>query len=324
MAYRLKIVQKNDDFAKIEKDGFGGVIFAEKLVCEDSLRKARNCRLKIFLHIGDFSRLSCSYLEPDGAVCGEIYAVTSDTVGEKAAKLKEFMPFIDGFVIPAPKLKGLLWQENFSTEYEDFSGRDFREDMPSIFDRYAEIADIRMWYYMRAAEVMFQKYISPFMPLEKSLEKKICFDFGSAPDGMALIKKLLSPYMFLNNKVTVIYENDGEIILVSEKSRTKEVLLVLPVCSVMRFMAWNAPYSRMESPLSIAVEEEEYYKTMLKRCGIQFCVIDEHEFSEMKKKELEKFENILICDSCTIADTDRLKGLNVNNEKLLELFDKGN
>ena len=102
------------------------------------------------------------------------------------------------------------------------------------------------------------------------------------------------------------------------------MLLVLPVCVIMRYMIWNMPYSRTESPFTTAVLEEEYYITMLKRHGIGFCVIDELEFSKMKRKELEKFENILICDSCMITDRDRLTGLNVNNGKLLEILDKEN
>ena len=320
MEMRLKVAENGDNFRKIKKSGFGGVIFPAKLAGEAVFKEAKKQRLKILLHIGDFSRSDCFYLEPDGVFRGEMYAVTVDTVRKTAEKLEGLTPLFDGFVIPAPKLKGLLWQDGFAREYEDFCGRDFREDMPLVFDKYEESADIRMWYYMRAESAFFQGFIMPF----KDFGKEICFDFGNAPNGMALIKKQINPYMFLKNKLAVIYENNGEIVLVTGKSRTKELLLVLPVCSVMRNMAWGAQYSRMESPLNTALAEEEYYKIMLKRCGIGFRVADELEFSEMKRKELEKFENILICDSCMIADRDRLKGLNVNDKKLLELLDKGN
>ena len=324
MELKLKVADRCDDFCKIKKDGFGGVIFTEKLADEGIFKEAKKRRLKIFLHIGDFARTDCFYLEPDGAFRGEMYAVTTDAVRKTAEKLKAVMPIIDGFVIPVPKLRGLLWQNGFAEEYEDFCGRDFKEDMPLIFDKSTEAADIRVWYYMRASEAMFRSYILPFVAVSEALGKKICFDFGDAPNGMALIKKHISPYMFQNSKLAVIYENNGEIMLVNGKSRAKEVLLVLPVCSVMRHMVWNVKYSRVESPLNSALAEEEYYKTMLKRCGIGFYVADEPEFSKMRRKRLEKFENILICDSCMIADRDRLKGLNINDKKLLELLDEGN
>lgn len=320
MECRLKVVQKGDSFKKIKKDGFGGVIVTEKQADESVFREAKGCRLKIFLHIGDFSRRECCYLEAGGVFCGEIYAVTPDAVKRSAEKLKGLAEQLDGFVIPVPKLNGLLWQEGFDKEYEDFCGRDFKEDMPLIFDKDAENADVRIWYYMRAARALFQSCILPF----KDAEKKICFDFGNAPNGMAHVKKHISPYMFLNNKMAVIYENSGSIILVNGKRRTKEVLLVLPVCAVMRQMAWGVNYSRMESPLTLALAEEEYYKAMLSRHGIGFYVTDELEFSKMKRKTLEKFENILICDSCRIVERDRLDGLKVNDRELLELLDKGN
>jgi len=324
MELKLKVAEKCDDFRKIKRDGFGGVIFTEKLASEEIFEEAKKCRLKIFLHIGDFVRKDCFYLEPDGVFCGEMCAVTPDSAEKAAERLKALMPAVDGFIIPVPKLKGLLWQDGFAEEYESFCGRDFKSDMPLIFDKYTEAADVRMWYYMQASEAMFRSFILPFVAVSAALEKKICFNFGDAPNGMALIEKHINPYMFLNNRLAVIYENNGEIVFVNGKSRAKEVLLVLPVCSVMRRMAWNVKYSRMESPLTAALAEEEYYKTMLKRCGIGFYVADELEFSKMKRKTLEKFENILICDSCVIADRDRLKGLNINNRKLLELLDKGN
>ena len=324
MECRLKIAKIGDDFCKIKTDGFDGVIFTEKLVCKESFAEANKYDLKIIVHIGELCLKDCLYLGPDGVAEGKLYTVMPEAVKAAAKRIKELMPLIYGFVVPVPILGGLLWQEGFDAEYEEESGGDFRYDMPFIFDNSTEETYIRRWYFARAAEAMFKTYILPLVSKEAEQGKKICFYLGSAGSSVELIKRQIDPYMFLDNKLEVIYESKGETILSNGKYQKEEVLLVVPKYSIMLHMPWGVTLSRFESPLTLALSEEEYYKLMLKRWNIKFRGIDEIRFSGMKRKELEKYKNILICDSCIPIDRSGLTGLKVNDKELLRLLDKGN
>lgn len=332
MKYSLKIINKNDeDFNRIRENGFGGVIFTENLLSKGNLETAKKKKLMTFLHISDLSRESCFYLDSTGVKKGDLYAVTIKSAKNAVKRLGDRLDIIDGFVIPVPILKGLLWNEAVSILYEDFCGRDIKYDMPAIFDKYAEDVDLRVWYYKTSAEVLFLEYIIPMWQYFAALGKKACFDFGRADKGIELIKKQLNPFWFQKTGIPVIYESDKGISLICGREMKKPNLLVLPFRAVMLNYAYGAKYSRQESALVLTLADEEYYKNSLKKCKIDYKAVDEVTFSNMKKGQLEEFENILICNCCALTNDDKdriaaLKkaGCKINEKTFLDMLDREN
>ena len=293
MKYRLKIIDKSDtDFGTIRESGFGGVIFTEHFFSAEKLREAKRRKLMTLIHIRDLSRESCYYLDRNGVNKGEMYDVTLKSVKRTVQKLGYTIDLIDGIVIPAPRLKGLLWNEAFTSLYEDFCGRDIKEDFPIIFDKYTENADLRLWYYRTSAKALFLEHILSISEYFAALGKKVCFDFGRAYKGIELIKKQLNPFWFQKKKIPVIYETDEGITLVCGREMKKPNLLVLPMRAIMLNYAYGAKYLRYESALTLAISEEEYYKKLLKKCNIEYKIADEFTFADMNMGLGEIVENL--------------------------------
>ena len=329
MEYRLKFITGKDaDFKEIKESGFGGVIFTENALTEEDLKSSKKRKLKTFLHIRDLSSDICQYLDCGGVYEGELYSVTLSTVKSLKEKSGDLFDLLDGFVIPAPSVKGLLWNYEFPSAYEDFCGKDIKDELPSVFDKDTQNPNFRVWYYSVAARTLFFKYILPLSEYLETFGKKACFDFGDSGRCIDLIKKQLNPLLLQKYHIPVIYETKDGIILVYGREKYKQNLLVLPMQSVMRNFAYGTRYSRQESPLVLAVAEEEYFKNTLKKCGFEFSAVTEFEFLHMKPSVLKKFENILVCESCTLQgiDLEMLKssGYKINEKNFLDTLDRAN
>lgn len=332
MSGRLKIVDENDNnFAGIKRNGFYGVIFTEKSADAEELKAARSKRLKTFVLIRGLDKEKCFYLEPSGVKEGELYAVTLKTVKKAVKSLNKLLDLIDGFIIPIPCLKGLLWNEAFPMVYEDFCGADIKEDMPAMFDKYEENVDFRIWYYNIAAKALFLDYILPVSEYLAALGKRPCLNFGHMHKSIDFIKKQVNPFWAQKKRISAVYEAEDGIIISQSIKENKKNLLVLPLRALMRSYAYGAVYSRQESAFTVALAEEEYYKNSLDKCSIEYRVADEAAFSAMKLSELRKFENIVICDACVLSkkDTDMIQalkneGYNVNARAFLDILDKAN
>lgn len=330
MEYRLKIAGSEDaDFNGIKESGFGGVIFTENFLTVDNLKSAKKRRLKTFLHIKDLCREACLYLDSGGVYEGDLYRVTLETVKSIKEKIGGILDMLDGFVIPAPFIKGLLWNNEFPPLYEEIYGRDIKEDLPAIFDEDTQNAEFRVWYYNACASALFFSYILPLAEYMKTLGKKACFDFGNGGRCIDLIKKQLNPFLLQNNKIPIIYETKEGITLVCGKEKYKQNLLVLPLMGIMRSFPYGTNYSRQESPLVLALAEEEYFKSSMKKCEIEYSAVSEIEFLRMKPSELRSFENIIICNSCELQNADLIEtlknlGYKINEKELLDILDKAN
>ena len=95
--------------------------------------------------------------------------------------------------------------------------------------------------------------------------------------------------------------------------------------------AYGAGYSRCETPFALAKASEEYYKSSLKKCRINYETVDEHTFSNIKTSKLTGYENIIICDACALTDKDKHRitklksaGLRINEKKILDMLDRVN
>lgn len=330
MYYKLKFIASDEtDFALLKRNGFGGVIFAQKHLTKENLEKAKQNKLKRFVHIGNLSKIGCEYLKDGRVKEGAIYAVTADSAEGIINSLKELISYADGFVIPFPCIAGLLWDESFVKEYEKFCGKCLYDDLPILFDKDIAEADIREWYYKRSADKIFEDFISPLSRCIKSYGKTACFELGNMEKGHYAVRKLIVPSKFGRAKIPTICEKDGEQYYISpEHNKRSETLLVTSVRGIMRMYAWDTAFSKEESDFSLAVCEEEYYRTSLEKCGITAYVIDDFEFSRMRTDSLIRFSNIIILKSC-IVDGKKIEklhnmGVKVNDTKLLEMIDRVN
>ena len=327
MKLRLKVIDKvGADFNKIKAEGFSGVVFGEKSKDLSDITAAKRKRLKVFFHSGDFSKIPCRYLGDDGSFESELYAVTEKTLKAAKKKLGTIWDLIDFIIVPVPHTKGLLYKYEI---YDDFNAREIAEDCSLIFDESLEADDVRTKYYTGAAETLFYDYSVPVFDYAKGLGKRLCFNLGSAARSVDLIKKSVNPFMFTRGKIPIIYEADGEFTFTSGSETGKDVLLILPMRSVMSGYAWGMRMTRLETPLNTALGEEEYYKTMLGKCGFDYKVVDEAEFSKIGMSELKRFRQIILCDSCIISDRDRkrleaLDECRINDKAFLDILDREN
>ena len=332
MNYRFEFIDKSGaDFASLKADGVKGAIFSERFADKDCIAAARKNKLKIFFHLSDFEKISCLYLEQDGVRGGELYAVTPEKIKILQDKNKDIMELVDGYIIPFPCVKGLFFKYELENACEDFYDRDLSECLEIIFNKNAEASEIRKMYYSGAEAELFYDYVMPSVEYVKSVGKEACFNLGNVAEGIDCVKKLIDPFLFLKHGIPVIYENNGQIVFQKGKVRNRGVLLVLPMRAIMMGYAWQMPFSRRETPFALALAEEEYYKIKLEENGIDYSVIGEAEFFDMKISDLKKFKNILICDACMLSEKEKgrvmklkSEGILINNRELLNIFDREN
>lgn len=326
MQCRLKLFASDSaDFVSIKKDGFCGVIFSAGDITEENLKNAKRSGLKRLIHIGSLEKSECKCISKGGINKGTVFAVTVKSV--KESELNGLILQADGLVIPFPCVSGLLWDDKFYQEYEEFCGKDLYKELPALFDKDLEKSDFRLWYYERASYKVFYEYVLPVAEYIKSLGKAVYFDFGNMSKGHYAVRKLILPSLFEKAGIFgVREEKDGECF--AQKRGRKEILLVTPLRAIMQMYAWDAGYSKEESEFSLAVCEAEYYKNSLEKCGFSVYITDDFGLSHMSISRLRRFDSVLIQKSCLLEEGKMEKlqkiGINVNNKLLLEMMDKVN
>ena len=326
MKYRLKLVVSAEaDFKEIKKDGFGGVIFPIEAVNEEILETAGKSRLKRFVTVRDMAKIGCEYIGGDGVYGGEMLAVTPASAEKAAKSLEMLVDGIDGFILPIPCIFGLFWDNSFPEEYAAFCGGNLYNEAHLLFDADISYADVRVWYYKRAAEKIFSEYVMPAIECLKPFKKTVCFDLGTTR-GDFCARKLMLPSLFEKAKISVVREDCGETYFVSHNSgKTAKTLFAAPMRYIMGLYAWDMQFSREESNLSVAVCEEQYYRSSLEKCGIAAYFTDDFALSDMSVRALKRYENILLAKGCMIekAKKDKLLnvGVKINDAGLMKRLD---
>lgn len=330
MKYKMSFITSSDiNFEELKADLVGGVIFSHNSLSPENLEKAKENRLKRFIHIGELTKTSCDYLTDCGINQGKIGFVSVDTVEKTIKDLEKFAKLTDGFVIPVPCISGLFWSKSFPLEYRKFCGKDLYEELPLLFDGDTKYTDIRIWYYKNAAEKIFSEYVLPVCKYIKSCGKTACVNLGNMERGDFLIRKLLIPSLFDKAKISTICEEDrGNYFISPTHNKNSKTLFVTAIRDIMGLYAWNFPYSKIESDFSVAIWEEKYYRESLKKCRIKAYVIDEFTLSKMRFNTLRKFDDILlqrenIMDS-RIKEKLKAAGVKINDAELFKRLDMVN
>lgn len=330
MKYRLKLItNKDSDFKKLKADGYGGVIFSEKGLTAEKLSDARKNGLKNFVYIEDLTKCKCTCIDSDGITDGEVFAVSVAAVKQAIKSLNGVISEIDAFSVPVPCISGLLWNDLFPYEYEEFCGRDLYDDLPLLFDANTQYASIRVWYYRRAAEKIFSEFILPVCQYAKKEGKKVFFDLGNIERGDYAVRKLVLPSLFHKAKIPVIREENGERYFISPMhDRGAKTLFVTAMRHIMEMYAWDAVFSKEESEFSLLVWEEKYYRNSFEKSGIKAQIIDDFALSDMRLSALKRFDDILLAKGCMIENSKKEKVLNlgvrIDNAELLKRLDEVN
>ena len=328
MKYKISFITEEDiNFEKLKEDSVGGVIFSPKSLSLENLIKAKQNKLKRFIHIGELTKSPCNYITDCGVKQGKIGFVSVSAAERMIKDLGEFIELIDGVVIPAPCISGLFWSDLFPLEYEKFCGKNLYDELPLLFDGDTIYADVRIWYYKRAAEKIFSEYVLPVCKYIKSCRKTACTNLGNMERGDFLIRKLLIPSLFDKAKIPTIREENGDSYFISPMhNKNSKTLFVTAIKDIMGLYAWDFPYSKIESDFSTSIWEEKYYRESLKKCGIEAYVIDEFALSKMRLKTLKKFDDILLQRENIMERKEKLKnmGVRINSSELLKRLDMAN
>lgn len=328
MKYKLKFITKAaEDFQKLKRDGFGGIIFSPAAVTLENLKTAGNYRLKKFVHITELEKIKCEYLENDEVIEGEILSVTAACVKKTVKKLGGLISEIDGFSIPIPLIRGLLWDNSFPTEYKNFCGENLYEKLTVLFDADTEYSETRIWYYKRAAEKLFSEYVLPSYNAVLASGKAVCFEIGNNERGDFAIGKLILPSLFEKAGIPLICEKNGEPYFVKPDKNAK-TLFVAATRYIMGMYVWNGEYSKEESRFTLALWEEAYYRNSFEKIGIKARFIDDFTFLDMRITTLKRFENIVFARDCMIEKSKKEKllssGVRIDDAELLKRLDAAN
>ena len=330
MKYKLEYITERDrDFGKIKKDGAGGVIFPVAAAKPKDISEAKKNHLRILVHLSDLVRIKCEYLSVGGVNQDELFAVSASSAEKSLKALNGILPDIDGFCVPYPCIRGLIWDSSFSAEYTAFCGNSLYDELPLLFDADTQYADVRIWYYRRAAEKLFSEFVLPVYNCIKRSGKTVCFDLGGIARGDYAVRKLVLPSLFDNAKIPTVCDEDGtEYFITPKHNKNSNTLLVTPLRHIMEMYVWDFAYSKEESEFSVTVNEENYYRNSFEKAGIKAYIIDDFTFSKMRLNMLKKFDDILLSKGCMIEKSrkDQLlnMGIRIDDEKLLKRLDEVN
>ena len=328
MRYKLKLVTEDDkDFKRIKAEGFGGVIFSDKSINAEDVLNARKNGLKIVVHIGDLTRCSCTCIGSCGMTEGYALSVSAEAAGRAIGSLQGVKT--DAFSVPVPCFSGLIWDSSFPGEYENFCGRNLYDDLPLLFDADTQYADVRMWYYKRAAEKVFDEFILPVFKYAAKAGKKVCFDLGNTERGDYAVRKLILPSLFHKAKIPVIREEGGERFFVSPMhDKGAKAMFVSGMRRIMEMYVWDSVFSKAESEFSLLVWEEKYYRDSFRKSGIKVHITDDYTLSDMRLSALRRFDDILLAKGCIIENSKKEKllktGVRIDNAELLKKLDEVN
>ncbi len=264
---------------------------------------------------------------------GNVSAVTCGSFEKMLAGVGKSLEFIDGFILPAPKLSGLLWDDDF----EKMTG--VVGELLDIFDDYVSESYVRSLYYEAVEENIVSKYIEPVYAMAKKIGKNVCFNLGSGEIQYDFMP-IFNPIRMASEGFSLAFEKstaelDAFCSLWEEKPKNREkVLLINPVRGCRKRFVYSGKKRkvRQENPALCASFEGTYYCEKLASCGMNFVAADEYTLENSAyvvkgKVSLfgRRFENILVCKSCSFSEkgVDILKaaeasGVLVNSSELLQ------
>lgn len=243
---------------------------------------------------------------------GNIRVVTCESFENMLRNMDSDIESVSGFILPIPKLSGLLWQEDFENVLDDIG------EIYDIFDEYVPQSSVRSRYFEMLEDYIITKYMYPVQSFAKKIGKSISFDMGAGV--------IQYDFMPVINPVRLAYEGFS---LTFEKSspeidaiggltdRSKgNILLIKPVRGCRRQYVYTGEKRRvrMETLALCTSFEGTFYCERLTKYGINFTAVDEYWFENsayVKEGKIclnfAEYEKIILCKGCFFSE----KGENI-------------
>lgn len=275
-----------------------------------------------------------------------LYAVTGEAFGRMLERMTEIVEYIDGFILPAPVLSGILWCNKF--------GKSFCEDeLLEIFDEDVKESRVRILYYEAVEQYLVKTYIEPVCTAAKEAGKKISFDMGDGEIQYDFMPGI-NPIQLASKGISLTFRNaSSEVTAICRLCREKcfilsgnellrervntdfgKVLLIKPVrgCRARYVYSSKKHNTRLETPALEASMEGTYYCDMLTEKNVDFLAVDEYVFENSACVSngritlfSQEFEEVIVCDGCmfermfgNVLDIAEKSGISVNSAGLLK------
>lgn len=249
-----------------------------------------------------------------------------------------------GFIVSVPKIDGPIWNKTLAKMCK--LDAENVEILYQLFDDEQEVSAIRSWYYTNLSKYIVRTYMLPLKRFCKSVEKEIIFDLGNVEMQYDLMKNAVNPDIMKKAGLSLLVHKNGNIekelgfssedFVISGDSLKRvtkpdaKILLIKPIRGMMeRFIQGEIKSrpNRLETPALLSGIESTYYCNMLADSGYAFDAADEMHLP----KDLKKYENILICESCLFTEREKKKidklgkyGVKINDRDLIcKLMQKG-
>lgn len=261
---------------------------------------------------------------------GNIKAVTCESFENMLSNMVGDIESVRGFILPIPRLSGLLWKEDFEKVLGDIG------EIYDIFDEYVPQSPVRSCYFEMLEDYIVKKYMYPVESYAREIGKSISFYMASGViqyDFMPVINPMRLAY----EGFSLTFEKSSpELDAIGRlpDSRGKNVLLIKPVRGCRRKYVYTGEKRRvrMETPALCTSFEGTFYCERLTQHGINFTAVDEYWFENSACAQEGKinlnsaeYEEIILCNGCffsekgknILAEAKRC-GVLINSEKLLQ------
>ena len=342
-------VESNTDFKALSKKGIKRVLIKADEGVYDTVKRAVDNKMEIMLWIdADKTKRKKTVAQYAGRILcetGHIKFVSTDIIAKLLDKLGNSTRHICGMVIPAPEIKGLLWNK----EIERLCGLCGDSQLYELFDEEVERSTVRSRYYMGLGKYVASGYMKPQKAYLEMQGINAIFDVSAFSCKDDSLRKMLYPVILKNQELTLATtREDGRVekeicfsrddfVLTKDSVKNVEtesgdILLIRPARGILERYIHNCErkvLSRIETPALSAAVEGIFYGSMLEEKGYSFDVADEFTFH--KEKDFSKYKAILICESCLFKEAEmekirelEKKGSDINSRELIcDLMAKG-
>jgi len=312
--------RENYDFFEMKKSGITGVVFQDFLDSQ-RIRAAKSAGLSVYIIISATEKKPCKYLEKEGIREGYLYYVSKQNI-----KVLLELENIDGYIMQTPIFSGLLWDDSFNEEYENKFGTSLLDIFSEMFDEELEELPLREWYYEAVVNYSFRKMVLPIIRLAKKHNKDIICSFESQIERYSNLKKALYKDLYAKNGIKTIEDKSDYLELLETHDISNiDVLVIYPKRFILQSYLYGKKIGKTESRFLLSLFEEGCYTSSLKKCNYRYTSLSEKAVTSLKRSELTRFSNIIICESCIFEQKEinmikyaQRKGVMVNSKELLD------
>ena len=338
---------ENSDFKKLKQQGVKAVLIKYSPKIRKTVKSASSFGMRVMVEMTSSTKDNISVIKP---LAGRVYIeegsidyISTNDIKDVIKKLGKGISDVMGFVLPIPAVNGLLWND----EIRELINAEI-DDLYDLFDEEKEISHIRWQYFTSVQKYLYETYMLPQKELLKGSGKKTVFYIGEKELEYDLVENLVNTKVLKHKGLNlgiccdkdlaetefglcggdfVFDENGCE--QIHQKRTSKDILLIKPNRGVVERYVETGRRNRIETSALSSAVEGVFWGEKLKLKGYSFDVMDESSF--YKKRDFEKYKDVLICDSCLFTDKELTKinrildqGIRINSAELMtELLKQG-